>query len=714
MNINSDIEALKARKKLIDDEISDFYTSTEFKNEVLKSDVLSIEKVLSNQFDTKILKLHHLLSQYEQILEDVEESGSYSPEMDDPDDPYNDRMQLIKRVASTLDDIQDSLKNLKNILFQKDKVFFGNITFKEKLKEYKYYIGKLPVLDQETLVPLVIDWRSPVANIFYRSNGSKQKISFLINNKERDIEITQKQFIETSLGKVLDVYTPESGNKEADRYLLSKIKDKKAGKLQDIVNTIQSEQNEIIRSDRNELSIIQGVAGSGKTTILFHKLAYLFFNYPKQFNQKNCLVVVPNRLFKQYTSDILESLGIQDIQLNTFYEFIQKFLKLSFPYIITKLDEQSKTILANGFLQKLEDLVMKHEQDIVKMSLLLKKIDKERFLTHYNNIKIPFSFEKLNEAYITFETELYREQVYDISIEKIYEFLLQNYSEWKYTLNNEEFNELKKSDFVKNFKNFKTNNKKNIEEDLIDFDNIDIPDSKPQKKYIDLKYIELLALYTLGKKLRSLEGYKYDFIAVDEAQNYKIEQIQILLDFAKKDNLIVAGDLAQRIDEGINSWEQIKGLRGNHQYFELNTSYRISKEIATYLSTISTSKYVPNSIIPRKDSLNIINTGDTKTLVKLLIDLKEEDKLSHIAIITKNLNKSEGIFKSLEEVKELSVYLTRNLLESGILITDVASVKGVEFDTVLIIDANNFTETEKYLAATRTLNRLIILEQFNM
>ena len=219
------------------------------------------------------------------------------------------------------------LSDLKKI---KKKPYFARIDFKSKNDpKEELYIGKLSILDSETQKPIIIDWRAPISNLYYDGrigNSSYKSPEGII---EGTIFLKRQYFIEN---QILEKYS-DIDLKTNDELLQIALNEKADDRLKNIVATIQGEQNDIIRADMNTALIVQGVAGSGKTTIALHRIAYLIYNCDKEFDPENFMIIAPNKFFLNYISNVLPDLGVENVKQYTFedfaYEIIGKKLKIS-------------------------------------------------------------------------------------------------------------------------------------------------------------------------------------------------------------------------------------------------------------------------------------------------------------------------------------------------------------------------------------------------
>ena len=245
-------------------------------------------------------------------------------------------------------------KNLKNYSEATENPYFGRIDFKEdKRMPENFYIGKYGIYDSKDGEEIVIDWRAPIADLYYSGtqgeayyrspvgviNGKLQlKRKFLIKDGElKDI------FDEGINEIILKGETADEENELVDEFLKINLEESAGSKLKEVVATIQKEQNDIIRAPLNFPLIVQGSAGSGKTTVALHRLAYLVYRYNEKIKGEDILVLAPNKLFLDYISEILPNLGTYEVDQKTFPILGKEFLGLK-GKIYTR-DEKLREIL---------------------------------------------------------------------------------------------------------------------------------------------------------------------------------------------------------------------------------------------------------------------------------------------------------------------------------------------------------------------------------
>ncbi|UUZ79042.1 hypothetical protein LJK88_27805 [Paenibacillus sp. P26] len=210
--------------------------------------------------------------------------------------------------------------------------YFGRLDFQEdgKPEPTPLYIGKFGVEKADSPEPLVVDWRAPVASLFIPLPGARIKppTSPRRNGRRSGLSQTEPRDPQRSLQRVVDTFD-RGGDAVAvtDEFLLYRLGENKDNRLRDIVSTIQAEQDSIIRAGKNNALIIQGVAGSGKTTVALHRLAYLLYHYRDQVKAEKMIIFAPNRMFLDYISGVLPELGVGHIQQTTFTDWALELLE---------------------------------------------------------------------------------------------------------------------------------------------------------------------------------------------------------------------------------------------------------------------------------------------------------------------------------------------------------------------------------------------------
>ena len=527
------------------------------------------------------------------------------------------------------------LRDLKQI---KKKPYFARIDFKAYGEEKeKLYIGKLSIIDSQTQEPIIIDWRAPISNLYYDGRIGKSSYQSPQGLIEGEISLKRQYFIEE---KILQKFS-DMDLKASDELLQVALEEKADDRLKNIVATIQGEQNAIIRADLNKALIVQGVAGSGKTTIALHRIAYLIYQYEKDFDPDNFMIIAPNKFFLNYISNVLPDLGIENVKQYTFedlaYEIIGKRLKISdsnekLVTIVNKeFDEINKgdvdTIIKESKLKSsigFKDIVDEYlkfveENYIPKKDFILENVRIMRyeniqklFLESYKDLNFTrrveevkkhiFSKIKLNLETII-ET-ITKKRTYNInkmlkeglSPEEERKRRIEIFEETEKTLNrlykedirivDDYFKEIDRKDALEYYKDFIENfiYKKIEDENLAEYlikntlGNL----NKKEIAFEDLAPIMYIHYKIYGTKVKT----RLRHIIIDEAQDYGEFQFSVLKTILSSNSMTILGDLAQGVHSyrGIENWKKFMDIEfseGEVVYTTLEKTYRTTKDIMT-------------------------------------------------------------------------------------------------------------------------------------
>ncbi|HBF39674.1 MAG TPA: DNA helicase, partial [Firmicutes bacterium] len=213
------------------------------------------------------------------------------------------------------------LRNLETAL---EKPYFARIDFHENGKPEKeeLYIGKMCLTRDEDQKLIIVDWRAPVANMYYESRLGDAGYDCPDGKIQGQLSLKRQFSIDKGqLAEMFDIDITTN-----DQFLQSYLGASADNRLKDIVSTIQAEQNRVIRADMKRPLLVQGVAGSGKTTIALHRIAYLIYNFGQSFMPENFMIIAPNRLFLNYISEVLPELGVERVKQTTFEDFAREVI----------------------------------------------------------------------------------------------------------------------------------------------------------------------------------------------------------------------------------------------------------------------------------------------------------------------------------------------------------------------------------------------------
>ena len=656
---------------------------------------LNIKKTNIKDIDSKVKALSK------------EAKGSYSEEKETAEKIYN-------VLSRDIDIFEEALK----------EPYFGRVDFREyRGMGEKIYIGKKGINNSETGEEIVVDWRAPVADLYYSGTGGEAYYKAPSGIIEGKLELKRKfLFNDGEITKYFDeginelIINGEEGQGLVDEFLRINLEESRGKKLKEVVATIQKEQNEIIRWPKNLPIIVQGSAGSGKTTVALHRLAYLIYRYRETMKGEEILVLAPNTLFLDYISEILPSLGAQEINQNTFENLILSKLKIKgkiynkdekIQRIMEEKDEITKKLIINsskirgslafktiidryisiieGSALDINDILVHDEilfnrKEITRLYLRDMKcypINKRKDeIKRYLNLKIK---ENLEQIFMRIDA-IYDKRIMEVKkeledSELRRKKLIEIYDE-RDNKKKEIKNDCKKS-FNEYFKNWRGINSKDI---LYNFYNDDelfsiatdnkVPEvlAKFMKEEFNNNYNngiidedDLPALAYIRILLEGIEEKeKFQHIVVDEAQDYSLFQVYIVNSFVKGNSLTLVGDLAQGIYyyKGIKTWEDIVRdlFSNNATYVQLTQSYRSTVEIIDFAS-----KTLELQNLGLKNALPVLRHGKKPEIIKVNKDSEYAKEIDKIIEFTKDQGKNSValITKDVEDAVKLNKILKK-------------------------------------------------------
>ena len=669
--------------------------------------------------------------------------------------------------------LQAQVKKLEDIKKIKTKPYFARMDFRESGKETeKFYIGKISLLDHKTAYPIIVDWRAPIANLYYEGKIGEAEYECLGEKIKGEISLKRQYIIENQeLLKYVDINV--TGN---DELLQNALEEKADDRLKNIVATIQDEQNKIIRADINSPLIVQGVAGSGKTTIALHRIAYLIYNYEKEFRPEEFMIIAPTKFFLNYISNILPDLGVNDVRQCTFedfaYDIIGKKMKIS--------DNNEKLVMiVNKEFDKINngniDVMIKESK--FKASINFKKIIDEYLTTvednyipkndfvfydevimKYNDIDYLFkhTYKMYNFTMRINEIEKNLVAALNKKSEKIMERIKAERSKKIEGLVGEERVNLYE-EYDKSIKLLEKNGKKIAREYLNQIPKKDCINY--YREFIDkylissnevLSYLKENTLNNLSKNEISFEDLaplmyiqirifgikeicKIKHVVIDEAQDYGEFQFDVLKTIINSNSMTILGDIAQGVHfyRGIENWKRFMDVEFNNVktvYKTLKKTYRTTKEIMDVANYVISQlpEYekefivMGEPVIDRKNSIDIEKFVDKSDFVNKINNRLEEhlkQGYKSIAIIGKDMEECKNIEKEIRKIRS-DVKLIKSKdseYNSGISIVPSYLAKGLEFDCVIISNANcdkymnNSLDIKLlYVTITRAMSKLDI------
>lgn len=605
-------------------------------------------------------------------------------------------------------DLEVYLMMQKGKYFQKlfkiqNSPYFGSIIFEEENEPSKnIYLG-ITHLEDKNKNYLIYDWRAPISSLFY--DYEVGECSYKAPEKVIKGNLKRKRQYKIEDGKIKHIF--DNSINIDDSLLQEVLSNDGSEKMKNIVNTIQQEQNKIIRNVEDKTLIVQGIAGSGKTSVALHRIAFLLYKI-ENLSSKNVLIFSPNNVFSEYISNVLPELGEDNPSETTYANFLEscikeyksietftEFIARYYTYkeknidlvkykqsdeIIKDIEEYILDLIKNVKFTKDIEINIFNEVTKEQLKYLFKRYDRFPLFTRITEIS-----KKLSENYtngkLTLAKSINKKILESMNIEK-------NYKKIYYNFYKSCFCKIKLSD--NEIKSFVNKNKINYEDAII------------------FSYIKGL-----------LEGFNYNNmikeIVVDEAQDYTLLQYKILSKIFKKSSFSILGDVNQTINPyyKYESLEQIKEVLDKTKYLELTKTYRSSKEIIEYTNKILNLTFV--SAIRKDNNKPVLFRKETNLKKQLLNDINYlKNEYKSVAIITKDDEEANEIYNLLkDDINIGKITINEEIFRKDLIVVPSYMAKGLEFDSVIVYNKINniYKENEKYLyyvACTRAQHELII------
>lgn len=677
-----------------------------------------------DQLRNKIQEIDQTISD---VQKDIAEMNEYYwenyTEMDQYGyENYDNQQALFSQVNAS----QEHQK--RRSLWRKmlDSPFFGSVDFVYDGEEEAetFYIGIGNFARKRGSVPLIYDWRAPVSGLFY--DYDKGAASYEAPAGELKGEILSKRQYKIRGGKM--VYEFESDMKIDDDVLKRELGANSDTQLKNIVRTIQREQNTIIRNTKDKILIIQGAAGSGKTSIALHRIAYLLYHDRGRLQSSNILILSPNSVFSDYISHILPELGEENIQEMSFdlfaYHQLRKIAKDCedrWNQVEKQIErvrrensgstcntcpegktqgvsddvryrwKQSKEYVAaaEGFLVELEDRLVDFKD--LKIENMVKKAEDilHMFYFRFQNIPLLSRMDAVMEYFVDeYETlsgrnipdeemesikERFRSMYVTRDIYEIYNWLLEEYG-W------ERLKEL------------------------------------PWEERI-LAYEDVYPLLYLKYRLLTVPDQRcIRHLVIDEMQDYSYLQY-VILERMFSCNMTILGDRAQTVDDHMQDVLTFlpKILGKKVRKIELNRSYRNTYEIAEYANRIAGIQGIEYMKRHGKavEEIACISREEIVSHILEKVNLGE-DGFETAAVLVMTEQEARRFYEVLREKRKDTSYIDRDSekFRKGITVTTYYMAKGLEFDQVFVVGRepeNPFFRQFLYICATRALHELYVL-----
>lgn len=647
-------------------------------------------------------------------------------------DGFEALVELSQYINPVTDKIIDYEEEEHKILLLEKMIkspYFARIDFKfdDEDEFEKIYIGRSSLRKNSYQEMYVYDWRSPIASVFYRFMTGEAFYDAPCGRVTGELNLKRQYEIKNGTLE----YFFDSDVQIVDEFLRQLLSQNTTAKMKAIVETIQHEQDVVIRDMENDLLMVQGVAGSGKTSIALHRAAYLMYQgLQTKLSANNIMIISPNSIFEQYISNVLPELGEDNVISSVFED------------ILSELLNGRKIQSRNDFLENL--IVNSKYKEISRNSIEFKTSSFFREILDQFLIDIPRQWIEFEDVYYEGKCVVSRQILKDkilgrtetplgIKLEQLEDYILEQiFGTGKGRGHKEEKNLIKqeiqkfiKIDIVElykilfsneayfysllqnsnpsqNIKNIWKYTKENLEAD-------------------SLYYDDAIAIAYLYLKIYGTNKYKnIKQVVIDEAQDYYPLQYEIFNLLFSNAKFTILGDMKQTLakKEDISFYEQIQKIlnKKKSSLIMLDKSFRCTNEILNFsLKFIEQSSQI-KSFNRNGDSPKVYIADNSEIFIDEIvkeIKLCQEKGFQSICLICKTEKNSTYLFNKIKH--KLDIQLIKNGSVSdlqGVFILPVYMSKGLEFDTVLICDAdsqNYHDEDDKnllYVACTRALHKL--------
>ncbi len=644
----------------------------------------------------------------------------------------------IHRRSYSRNTIADKLKSYRRMI---KSAYFARFDFDDGEDVLPVYLGIATLENDECFY--VYDWRAPICGMFY--DYEMGEASYVTpNGDEIKGKIVLKRQYKIEKDKIIEVF--DTNMQIIDDVLRQMLQENTNGKMKNIVSTIQKEQNKVIRKNDVDVLVVSGPAGSGKTSVAMHKIAYILYSLKDKINNSNVLILSPNDIFSNYISNVLPQIGEDNVYQTTFMDYVKTFLteyKVSgnLTDIYEKIYGKTRDVVYNSiklkfstvylhliekYLEQIREEVLGIKDIVVDGKVIIEKNYLKKIANEFDSEGISYlkQYQKIVEKILlhtTIKTQnnknILAKMRKNLQISKIKPKDLYN----RLYSNRDDFVNLIEE--IYNIVGTSKQNRFTINELTEIFNYTQSNINKGIMPYEDVSAY----LYFKNRLIGSNAQNQIKFVMIDEAQDYSLMQYKIIASIFKNANITLLGDLNQNImpfasyknfDSVLNIFAEAREkIRSESMY--LSKTYRSTTEINSFAKTVVADSPLYNQIERHGDPVLVKKlTVKDKYMILLKDALNLKNQYKSVAIITKNQAETDEIKKYVIDKKlqgSVKVYSKRDKTFNSdkIMVMPSYLSKGLEFDAVIVSDANdkNYTLEERnlfYVVCTRALHKLNI------
>lgn len=614
--------------------------------------------------------------------------------------------QSIDRIAFTGDSAVDRRRRLMKLM---GSPYFGRIDFTpQRGRTNAVYIGLHTYAPENERSNLVYDWRAPVSSLFYDyelGEASYQTPSGLIKG---DISVKRQYRIRE--GKM--EFMIENAVNIQDEILQRELSKSADDKMKNIVATIQRDQNAVIRNDTAKVMIIQGVAGSGKTSIALHRIAFLLYRFRDTITANDILIVSPNKVFASYISNVLPELGEETIPETGMEELAAELLEHRYPF--------------QSFFEQVTDILERNDPEVgerIRFKASFEFLSKlNQYLIHVENNYFDFTELRVAGTVVPFPFILERfKAYYRIPILKRFPEVIRDIQQYVRTMSGKKLNGRDRAQLHEEIpRMFRFRNVLELYEDFYKW--IGRREMFKPLAGGELEYADVFPLIYFRIRVEGVASYDHvKHLLVDEMQDYTAVQYAVLnrLFSCKK---TILGDVNQKVNPfSASSSDDINRVFPNADVVKLVRSYRSTWEITKLAQHINNN---PELIAMERHGeepqiLKFDSNIEEANAIKEMLYAFNESPYQSMGILCKTFEQASTLYEHLREDASFELPITlldadSTSFKNGIIITTVHLSKGLEFDNVIvpfISDRNYRTAVDRsmlYIACTRAMHKLTL------
>ena len=684
-------------------------------------------KVFGTSREAEEQQLNKILAVAQENLNRAEgHQKGLSEQLQDLLNSYNTKDKEVLALWHNTESLfQESKRDLLRCIKARKKPYFGRIDFQDAQvsEPESYYVGRVGI-SPDGVEQLVIDWRAPMASVYYENalGNCTYEVKDTVENetKVHEIDLFRKRTYEIEDDKLVDFF--DSDVVANDELLTKCLAKSKKAVLGEIIGTIQKEQNAIIRRSPRTNLIVQGVAGSGKTTVAMHRISYILYNY-EQFRPVDFYIVGSNRILLNYITGVLPELDVYGVSQMTMEQLFVRLLYEDWDdkkHSIVATDETNKAAYRKGeysWFHDLEAFCERHEAKTIPTesviiektgAVLLEKKSIETYIKNNPQMSVQAKINGLNEWLMgRLENELTGKAVSYTPEEK---------KELKRTCKVHFGRDEWKGSLFDVYEEFLAEQRAGGSNIFVEFGKYDVYD--------------LATLAYLYKRIKEIDPIREaSHVIIDEAQDFGMMVYGSLAYCLRGCTYTIMGDVSQNIHYGygLNDWEDLRKLilTGDYDNFGiLKKSYRNTVEISEFATEVlrhgNFSIYPAEPILRHGNPVSMEGYESEEAMNRSVVDMIDGwKKEGHetIAVICADAKEAEYVTGMISEKIEVADSNPETaVFDEGVMVLPVEYTKGLEFDAVLLYHPSkeHYPMEDQYVkllyvAATRALHELAVV-----